>query len=85
MRFALFASSQTLLQSPVGVVAEGMGVAVGMGAVAAMAVGVVAGTAGAVAFMDLLPMVVVVMAGVAMRVLTASRTPTMDMDLVATP
>jgi hypothetical protein len=68
LRFARFASSQTLLQSPAGVVAAaGMGVVVvGMGAVAAMAVGVVAGT-GAVGSMVLLPMVAVVMAGVAMH------------------
>jgi hypothetical protein len=67
-------------------VAAGMGVVVGMGAVAGMAVGVVAGTgAGSAGSMVLLPMVALVMAGVAMRVLTASRTAYMDMDLVATP
>ena len=47
----------------VGVVVAGTAV----GVVAGMAVGVVAGTEGAVAFMDLLPMVAVVTAGVAMH------------------
>jgi hypothetical protein len=48
--------------------AEGVVVAgTAVGVVAGMAVGEVAGTAGAVAFMDLLPMVAAVMAGVAMH------------------
>ena len=48
--------------------AEGVVVAgTAVGVVAGMAVGEVAGTAGAVAFMDLLPMGAAVMAGVAMH------------------
>ena len=67
------------------VAAAGMGVAVGMAEVVVGTAEVV-GTAGAVVFMDLLSTVAVVMAGVAMhRVLTASRTASMVMDLAAAP
>jgi hypothetical protein len=65
-----FASSLTLLRSQkaVEVVGTEVGVVAGMAAVVGMAVGVVAGTGAASAgSMVLLPMVAVVMAGVAMH------------------